>query len=113
MQTPRTFSEFWPVYVRAHSKPITRALHAIGSILVLVCIALGVARSPWWFAAAPIVGYGFAWTGHFGFEKNRPATFGHPFWSIAADYRMLALTLTGRMKREVEKHIAGEPESKK
>ena len=101
--SPRTFAEFWPVYVRAHSKKGTRALHAIGSTAALVCVAAGVVGSPWWFLAAPVIGYGFAWTGHFGIEGNRPATFGHPLWSLAADYRMLALTLTGRMEDVVER----------
>lgn len=102
-QRPSTFREFWPLYVRAHSKRGTRVLHAIGSVGALVCVALAVVDSPWWLLAALAVGYGFAWTGHFGIEKNRPATFGHPFWSLAADYRMLALTLLGRMDREVRR----------
>lgn len=92
------------MYVRAHQKPVTRLLHAIGSVLVLVCLVLAVVHTPLWLLAAPVIGYGFAWTGHFGFEGNKPATFGHPFWSLAADYRMLALTLAGRMAAEVKKH---------
>jgi hypothetical protein len=89
--------------VRAHSRPRTRLLHAIGSILALVCIALGVAVSPWLFLAAPLVGYSFAWYGHFFVEHNKPATFGHPFYSLAADYVMLWKGLTGRMDEEVRK----------
>lgn len=103
MDQPQSFSEFWPVYLRAHQKRGTRLLHAIGSILVIGALALGATHSPWWFAAAPVIGYGFAWTGHFGIEGNRPATFGHPFWSLAADYRMLMLMLTGRLGRELER----------
>lgn len=99
----KTFAEFWPFYVRAHSKRATRALHAIGSILALVMVALAIAVNPWFLAAAPLIGYGFAWYAHFFVEGNRPATFGHPFWSLAADYRMLWLVLTGRMGDELEK----------
>lgn len=100
---PSTFREFWPIYVRAHSKKGTRIMHAIGSTAALVCLALAVFESPWWLLAGIFIGYGFAWSSHFGIERNRPATFGHPFWSLAADYRMLALTLIGRMSDEVQR----------
>ena len=101
----RTFSEFWPFYVRAHSKRATRLLHGTGSVLALVCISLALEVSSWLFVAAPVVGYGFAWYAHFFVEENRPATFGHPFYSLAADYRMLFLMLAGKMDSEVRKHV--------
>ena len=100
----KTFAEFWPFYVRAHSLPLTRVLHAIGSILALACIAGGIVVSPWFFLAAPLIGYSFAWYGHFFVEHNKPATFGHPFFSLAADYVMLWKTLTGRMGDEVARY---------
>ncbi|MBI2215620.1 MAG: DUF962 domain-containing protein [Acidobacteria bacterium] len=99
----KTFAEFWPFYVRAHSKTTTRTLHAIGSILALAMIALAIAVNPWFLAAAPLLGYGFAWYAHFFVEGNKPATFGHPFWSLAADYRMLYLVLTGKMGVELKR----------
>lgn len=102
----RTFAEFWPFYVRAHSKPRTRLLHAIGSICALVCVALAIVKSAWFLLLAPVIGYAFAWYGHFFVEGNKPATFGHPFYSLAADYVMLFKILTGQMKREVEKHAS-------
>ena len=101
----RSFSEFWPFYVRAHSRPRTRLLHAIGSILALICIVLGIVRNPWFFLGAPLIGYAFAWYAHFFIEHNKPATFGHPFYSIAADYVMLWKILTGRMDAEVRKFL--------
>jgi hypothetical protein len=100
----KTFADFWPYYVRAHSKQITRLLHAIGSILALACIAAGIFVSPWFFLAAPVIGYSFAWYSHFFVEHNKPATFGHPFFSLAADYVMLWKIVTGRMSAEVDKH---------
>lgn len=100
----QSFDDFWPYYVRAHSKPGTRICHYIGSALVLVMIALAIFLSGWFLVAAPVVGYGFAWFGHFVIEGNKPATFGHPFYSLAADYRMFYLMLTGRMGREVALH---------
>lgn len=100
----RNFAEFWPYYVRAHSQARTRILHAIGSVLALAMIALGIFVSSWYFLAAPLIGYAFAWYSHFFVEHNKPATFGHPFYSLAADYVMLWKTVTGRMNEEVAKH---------
>jgi len=90
------FREFWPFYLDQHRHPVNRRLHLAGTLGALGCLALGAAVSPWWFAAAPLVGYGFAWLGHFGFEQNRPATFGHPLWSLWADLQLFARMLTGR-----------------
>jgi hypothetical protein len=101
----RSFSEFWPFYVRAHSRPQTRIMHFCGSLLALVCVAFGIVRNPWFFLAAPVVGYAFAWYGHFFLEHNKPATFGHPFYSLAADYVMVWKMITGRMGAEVAKHV--------
>jgi len=100
----RTFADFWPFYVRAHSRSTTRLLHAIGSLLALAAIAAGIFVNPWFFLAAPVIGYAFAWSAHFFVEHNKPATFGHPFFSLAADYVMLWKILTGRMSDEVAKH---------
>lgn len=105
MDSITSFAEFWPYYVRAHSRPPTRVLHAIGSILALACVVLGVIRTPWFFLAAPVIGYAFAWYSHFFVEHNKPATFGHPFYSLAADYVMLFKTLTGSMNEEVRRYV--------
>lgn len=105
----RKFAEFWPYYVRQHARPGTRILHAIGSTLAIVCLALALTVSPWILLAAPVIGYGFAWYGHFFVEHNKPATFGHPFWSLAADYRMLFLMMAGRMEAEVERYSVETP----
>ena len=103
----RSFAEFWPFYVRAHSKPRTRVLHAIGSILALACIALGILRNGWFFLAAPVIGYAFAWYGHFFVEHNKPATFKYPLWSFRADFRMWVLALTGRLGQELQRAGVG------
>jgi hypothetical protein len=93
-----SFAAFWPFYLREHSRPLTRALHYIGSTLV---VALGVYAlingRYWYFAAMPLAGYFFAWLAHFTVEKNRPATFTYPMWSLAADFKMWGLWLTGRL----------------
>ena len=102
-----TFREFWPYYVREHSKPITRALHFIGSTFVLAIVAAAVVTGrPWLLIVMPVVGYGFAWVGHFGFEKNRPATFKYPAYSFFADWVMYGKILSGTMRAEVERAVA-------
>src|SRR5437762_3307661 len=97
----RTFADFWPYYVRAHSQTRTRILHAIGSVLAIVSVGLAFAISLWFLLLAPVIGYAFAWYAHFFVEHNKPATFGHPFYSLLADYRMLFLMMAGRMDEEV------------
>ncbi len=102
-----TFAEFWPFYVREHAVPACRALHFIGSTLALVLIAAAVRLyNPWLLLAALVVGYGFAWIGHFFIEKNKPASFKYPLWSFLADWKMWAMILTGRMGAEVQKALA-------
>jgi len=100
-----TFGEFWPYYVRAHSRLVTRILHATGSVLAIVCVGLAFGVNLWFLAAAPVIGYTFAWYAHFFVEHNKPATFGHPFYSLAADYRMLFLMMAGKMDAEVNRAI--------
>lgn len=99
----QSFAEFWPFYVREHSVPACRALHFIGSTLVLVVVAAAATFNWWFLLAAPVVGYGFAWVGHFAIEKNKPASFSYPVWSFLADWKMWAMMLAGRMGTEVEK----------
>lgn len=106
---PKTFAEFWPVYVRAHSQPLTRALHCVGTLagwaLLVTAIVL---RNVWLVPAAFVVGYAFAWFSHFFVEHNKPATFGHPLWSWLADQKMVAMILTGRMREEARRAGAGD-----
>ncbi|MCA9690736.1 MAG: DUF962 domain-containing protein [Nannocystaceae bacterium] len=102
MDALRSFEEFWPYYVGAHRNPVCRGLHYLGTSLSLCAVARGVlSGNPSWFLAAPVLGYGFAWIGHFFIERNRPATFDYFLWSLRGDLRMLRLALSGRMADEV------------
>ncbi len=92
------FADFYPYYLQEHSHPVCRRLHYVGSLLVLGLLAYALASGHWlWLLAVPLVGYGFAWIGHFVFEKNRPATFSYPLYSLMGDWVMLKDALTGRI----------------
>ncbi|WP_394004051.1 Mpo1-like protein [Luteimonas sp. WGS1318] len=94
-----SFREFYPFYLGEHAHPVSRRLHFIGSCGVLALVALAVwQRTPMWLWAALVCGYGFAWVGHFFFEKNRPATFKHPIYSFMGDWVMFKDILTGRIR---------------
>jgi len=100
----RSFAEFWPHYLREHSKPATRSLHYVGTSLVVAAALFALVTGRWaWLIALPVAGYGFAWAAHFAVEKNRPATFTYPLWSLAADFKMWWLWLTRRLEPELRK----------
>jgi hypothetical protein len=103
MERYRSFAQFWPFYLREHAKRWTRTLHYAGtSLVVLIAAAAAVTESWRLLIAMPIAGYGFAWAAHAAVERNRPATFTYPLWSLAADFRMWWLWLTGRLGPELE-----------
>lgn len=104
MKNPTSFEEFWPIYLRAHSEPATRALHVGGAVVGMGCAAVFVATGhPGWALAGLVAAYGAAWIGHVLIERNVPATFSHPFWSIRGDLRMVRLAFMGRLGEEVAK----------
>jgi hypothetical protein len=93
------FADFYPFYLREHSDRRNRRLHFIGSTLVLVCLwQLFSTGRPLWIVNGLLCGYGFAWIGHFFFEKNRPATFKYPLYSLMGDWLMYADIWRGRVK---------------
>jgi hypothetical protein len=98
-----SYEEFWPYYLSEHMDPTTRRLHFAGTAFVLLSLAAGLLVDWKWLLAMPLFGYGFAWTGHYFFEHNRPATFTYPLWSLRGDFRMFRLTLLGRLGPELER----------
>jgi hypothetical protein len=93
------FKEFYPYYLSEHQNKICRLLHFIGSCLVLVVLLHMLFTQNWWeIILLPIIGYGFAWIGHFFFEKNKPATFQYPLYSLLGDWVMFKDILSGKIK---------------
>ena len=95
----QSLKEFYPYYLSEHQHPTSRLLHFIGTGLVLVVLGFALALENYsWLAVIPVLGYGFAWVGHFFFEKNKPATFTYPFYSLASDFLLFFDLLRGKEK---------------
>ena len=94
----QSFAEFYPFYLKEHQNRTCRRLHFTGSTLGLVCVGLAIATaSAWWILAGLVAGYAFAWIGHFGFEKNKPASFKRPLYSFMGDWVMYKDIWTGKI----------------
>lgn len=94
----RSYSEFYAFYLSEHAKPLTRRLHFVGTSLALACLFFALIKLHWlYLLLAPAFGYGIAWLSHYLVEKNRPASFKHPFYSFVSDWRMWWEMLTGKL----------------
>ncbi|WP_203293671.1 DUF962 domain-containing protein [Maricaulis parjimensis] len=104
MREHQTFKSFWPFYLREHARPATRNWHYVGSTLALIVLLAALVTQTWWLLlAVPVSGYFFAWVSHAFVERNKPATFTYPLWSLIGDYRMYVLFLLGKLGPELEK----------
>ena len=104
MKTIQTYAEFWPYYLREHAQPATRGWHYVGTTLALTLLVYLLATQKW--ALIPLIfvcGYFFAWMSHGLIEKNKPATFTYPLWSLKSDFKMFFHFATGTMGRELAK----------
>jgi len=101
-----TYRDFWPYYLQEHARPATRNLHYFGTGLALTALLAALATGKAWLGVVALVaGYGPAWFAHFFVEKNRPATFTYPLWSLVSDFRMAWLWAIGHLEDEL--HRAG------
>lgn len=96
-QRIKTYTEFYQFYLEEHRHPVSRILHFIGTFLVFILIFMAITQSwGWKWILVPLVGYGFAWVGHAFFERNKPATFKYPFWSLISDFKLFFEILLGK-----------------
>ena len=99
----RRFWDFYFYYLTEHSNATNRALHFIGTAGLILILIIAIALQKWWMLIlVPVCGYGFAWVGHFFIEKNRPATFTYPLYSLASDFVLFWHTLTGQLNKKME-----------
>jgi hypothetical protein len=91
-----SFADFYPFYVSEHANRTSRRLHVIGTGLVICCASAALLWNWRLLIALPFIGYGFAWIGHFFFEKNRPATFQYPLYSLMGDFRLFFDVISGK-----------------
>jgi hypothetical protein len=98
-----SYQEFFPFYLREHSKKLTRGLHYTGTSLALVLLGWSIITQTWWTIPLYfVIGYGFAWYAHFFIEHNRPATFTYPLWSLIGDHHMFGLFVSGGLKKRLD-----------
>jgi hypothetical protein len=98
----KTFRSFYPYYLTEHQDPVNRLLHFSGTALIIVFLLAAIVFRKWWLIALiPISGYGFAWVGHYLVEKNRPATFTYPLYSLGSDFVMFWHILTGQLEKKL------------
>jgi hypothetical protein len=102
-KTYSTFEEFWPFYLSQHLNKTCRIFHFVGTCGVFAGLYLAVTSSVYFLLAIPVFAYGFAWAGHFIFEKNVPATFTYPLWSLIGDFKMFFMTLGFKLKKEFDR----------
>ncbi|WP_376088962.1 Mpo1-like protein [Roseomonas sp. CCTCC AB2023176] len=100
----RDYDAFWLHYLREHADPRTRAIHVFGTFVGVGLFVLGLVTTTWWMILLGIIsGYAFAWISHMTIERNRPATFTYPLWSLGSDLKMAWLTATGRLDGELRR----------
>jgi len=95
----KSFSEFYPHYLSEHGNPVNRRLHFFGTLLTIIVVLFVIFTQTWIaLVLVPVVGYGFAWIGHYFVEKNKPATFTCPLYSLMGDWVMFKDILIGKIK---------------
>lgn len=110
-ETIQSYRQFWPFYLGEHRRRRTRALHYFGTSVGLAALIAAIVLASWPLAVVAVIsGYAFAWIGHAFVERNRPATFTYPFWSLFSDFRMYFLAISGKLGKELNQHQIVETE---
>ena len=101
--TFHSVKDFYPYYLTQHRDIRCRTFHFVGTFLVIAVFITMLVTQKWWLIfLMPLVGYGFAWAGHFMFEKNKPAAFSNPFFSLASDFIMFWHIITGQIGEKLK-----------
>lgn len=104
MERIKTYQEFYRFYLSEHRVKTCRRLHFVGTFLVFIMAFIAIiSENAWLWLVVPLMGYGFAWVGHYFFEKNQPATFKYPLWSLISDFKMFFQLLFGRISFDANK----------
>jgi|APLak6261662433_1056034.scaffolds.fasta_scaffold114124_1 hypothetical protein len=97
------FDQFYLYYLTQHQNKTCRTFHFVGTSLVFSTLISAIMYGrPEFLVLAPVFGYGLSWIGHFGFEKNKPAAFRYPIFSLFADFKMFGDILTGKINVKLE-----------
>ena len=100
-----SFEEFWPVYLRAHSKAATRVCHYFATVVGVGFALAALITQTWWLVLIGIFGgYGVAIASHPLIEGNSALVRRHTVWAARSDFKMFAYALTGRLNKELERH---------
>jgi hypothetical protein len=95
----KSFGEFYPFYLSEHSNTVSRRLHFTGTSIALGLLVAAAITQVWWLIPLALIqGYAFAWVGHYFFERNKPATFKYPGFSLMGDWRLWWEILTGKLR---------------
>jgi len=109
-----SISDFYLFYLSEHRKPSTRFMHFIGTALVILCLLYAIVMQRWMLLLLiPVLGYGFAWISHAFIERNKPATFTYPFYSLGSDFIMFWDIITGKINSQLEEASKRYPETVK
>ncbi|MFK8103852.1 MAG: Mpo1-like protein [Saprospiraceae bacterium] len=102
----QNLDDFYCYYLTEHQNFTSRTLHFLGTILFVIAFIYALIFGPWWLAVvAPVFAYSFAWVGHFFFERNKPATFQYPWYSLLSDFKMTWDILTFQIGRKMGNSI--------
>ena len=90
--------EYYEMYLALHQNKVCRRLHVLGQFMTIMWVVACFKFEFYWFLAlTPFIVYPFAWSGHYFFEKNKPAAFKDPVKAKISDWIMLFDILRGKV----------------
>ena len=94
-----TLKEYYKHYLTLHQNKTCRLLHFLGQWVTIFFAWFVISNWHWYFLPLiPFVIYPFAWSGHYFFEKNKPAAFSNPLYAKISDWMMFRDIILGKVK---------------